>query len=73
MIAPDGPVVAINHFYAREAIDPARRHEAEVDVPALARLEQVMVGRVRLVPLVDVVKRVIGADESEISERADDA
>ena len=73
MIASRGPGFAINHVDAHQAIDPARRHEAEVDVPRLRRLELVTVGRARLAPVLDVVKRVIRADEPEVGERADDA
>jgi hypothetical protein len=71
MIASRNPFLSIDHVYAGEAIGPARRQEAEIDVPRLRHLELVTISRVRLLPLFDVVKRVMGADEPKICECLD--
>jgi hypothetical protein len=73
MVASRGPVVAVNDFDADKIRNPDRRHEAEVDVPGLGRIALMTIGRVCLVTVLDAVKRVIGADQSEVRKRGQDA
>ena len=63
----------VEDLHVHEVLDPARGDEAEVDVPRLRFLELMPVGGVCLVPLLETVKRMVGADESQGSQRVDQA
>ena len=68
MVASLGPPRTGEHLHAHHAINPALRHEAEVDVPRLDRFELVTVGRVSLAPVVDAMI-VVGSPNSSNSQR----
>ena len=73
MIASSRPVVAIDHVNVLQVSFPAGRHEAEIDMPRSKRVPQMAISGMCLASVRDAVKRMIGADESEVGEPGEDA
>ena len=73
VVTSRSPVRVVDHFDPRNATGPRRRQETEVDVPRSGCLRLVTVGRVQFVPVIDLVMRVVRADQPEVGERAEKA
>src|SRR5712691_9622202 len=71
VVTSRGPLLPVEDFNADH--DPADRHEAEVDMPRLGRLALMTVCGLRLLPMLEMVKCVIGADEAEVCECVQDS
>ncbi len=58
VVARGAPVIAVKQFDTRDVRGPGLWDEAEVDVPRIGRFEQVPVGVVPLLTVLDIVEGV---------------
>src|ERR1043165_5254313 len=72
MIAHRHPRLGVENRHTVDARRPRGRHETEINVPRLRRLEEMPIRRVRFLAVIHLMKHVIRAHKTKIAERRDD-